>query len=621
MMPARPGAGPVVWHLGPRARPLAERLAACLGDATIAGPAPADLVAGFKSGRPIVAIAAAGIVVRHLAPHLADKRREPPVIVVDEGGRFVVPLLGGHRGANALAERLAAALAATAVVTTAGDARFGLALDAPPEGFRLAHPDDAKPVMAALLDGASCRLADPAALGDWLRASRLPLDTAAPLTIEITHERRDPAPDWLTFYPATLAIGVGCERHAPAGELAGLVAETLATAGLAQESVACVASVTLKAAEPAIHALGEALGVPVRFLERETLAAETPRLVTPSAVVEAEIGIPGVAEAAALAAAGAGGRLIVAKQKSRRCTVAVALAAAPIDPATIGRPQGRLTVLGFGPGDAPNRTAAVEAALRQADLVIGYGLYLDLVADLIGHAEARRFPLGEERDRCIAAIDAAALGRNVALVCSGDPGIYAMAALVMEILDKGGDKAGDKAGGEARARIAVTVLPGVSALQVAAARAGAPLGHDFAVVSLSDLLTPMAVIEVRLLAAARGDFALALYNPVSQRRRTALATARAILLDHRPPSTPVVIARNLGRPGEAVVTTTLGDLTVDQVDMLSIVLVGASQTRSFTRIDGGTVTYTPRGYPVGDRPAAPASGRADKPIIAPAEPE
>jgi cobalt-precorrin 5A hydrolase / precorrin-3B C17-methyltransferase len=320
------------------------------------------------------------------------------------------------------------------------------------------------------------------------------------------------------------------------------------------------------------------------------LAAEAGRLATPSAVVEAEIGIPGVAEAAALAAAGPDGRLLVPKRKSRRCTVAVALAALPIDPTRVGRPQGRLTVLGFGPGDAPTRTPAVEEALRRADLVIGYGLYLDLVADLTRHAEARRYPLGEERDRCIAAIEAAAEGRNVALVCSGDPGIYAMAALVMEILDKADD--------EAQERIAVTVLPGVSALQVAAARAGAPLGHDFAVVSLSDLLTPMAIIEKRLLAAAQGDFALALYNPVSQRRRTALATAKAILLDHRPPDTPVIVARNLGRDSETVTTTTLAELTVDQVDMLSIVLIGASGTRRFKRIDGSTVTYTPRGYEV-----------------------
>ena len=581
---------PVVWHLGPRSAALATRLATALGGAEVRGPATAELVAAFSSGRPIVAIAATGIVVRILAPALGDKRDEPPVIVVDEAGRYVVPLLGGHRGANELASRLADAIGAEPVITTAGDARFGLALDAPPTGFRLAHPEAAKPFMATLLDGAACRLEDPAGLAGWLKASRLPLAGEAPLLIEITHEKRDPATNRLTFHPATLALGVGCERDVEAEELVELVTATLAEAGFAPQAVACIASIALKAAEPAIHALARTFDVPARFFERDRLAAETPRLATPSAVVEAEIGIPGVAEAAALAAVGPLGRLLVPKRKSRRCTVAVALAPEPIDAAAVGRKRGRLTVLGVGPGDAATRTPAVSDALREAEIVIGYGLYLDLVAELIGNAEQRRYPLGEERDRCAAAIEAAARGRNVALVCSGDPGIYAMAALVMEILDKSTD--------EAAARIAVTVLPGVSALQVAAARSGAPLGHDFAVVSLSDLLTPMAVIERRLEAAAAGDFALALYNPVSQRRRTALATARRILLDHRPPTTPVIIARNLGRDGEAVVTTTLAELEVDQVDMLSIVLIGASQTRRFTRIDGGSCTYTPRGYAV-----------------------
>ncbi len=587
---ARGGPTPVVWHLGQRSRTLAGRVAAALGDTSLAGPATAELAAAFAAGRPIVAIAATGIVVRVLAPHLADKRAEPPVVVVDEAGRFAIPLLGGHQGANDLARRLAAALGAAAVVTTAGDARFDLALDRPPAGFRLAHPEAAKPFMAALLEGAACRLNDPAGLAGWLREGRLPLAAGAPLAIDVTHEQRPAAPGRLTFHPATLALGVGSERGAPAAELRELVDRTLADAGLAREAVACVASVALKAAEPAIHAVAHELGVPARFLEREAVAAERHRLATPSAAVEAEIGVPGVAEAAALAAAGPNGRLLVTKRKSRRCTVAVALAPTPIDAGQVGRAQGSLTVLGFGPGDAATRTAAVVEALVRADLVIGYSLYLDLVADLIGRAEARRYPLGEERDRCVAAIDAAAAGRDVVLVCSGDPGIFAMAALVMEILEKTTD--------EAAARIAVTVLPGVSALQVAAARAGAPLGHDFAVVSLSDLLTPMATIEQRLRAAAAGDFALALYNPVSQRRRTALATARAILLEHRPPETPVVVARNLGRESEAVTTTTLAALSVDEVDMLSIVLVGSSRTRSFTRVDGSRVTFTPRGYEV-----------------------
>ena len=352
---------PVVWHLGPRSAALAER--------------------------PIVAVAATGIVIRLLAPLLADKRHEPPVLVVDEAGRFVVSLLGGHRGANALAERLAGAIGAEAVVTTAGDSRFGVALDDPPPGFQLAHPESAKPFMAGLLEGQTCRLLDPNDLAGWLTASRLPIADDASLTIEVTHEACRAAAERLTYHPKTLALGVGCERHAPAAELETLVMTTLAEAGLAPEAIACVVSLALKAAEPAVHALSQTLDVPARFLAQDALAAEARRLATPSEVVKAEIGIPGVAEAAALAAAGPAGRLLVTKRKSRRCTVAVAIAPAPIDPRTVGRAQGRLTVLGFGPGDAASRTPAVSDALGNADLVIGYGLYLDLVADLPRHAE------------------------------------------------------------------------------------------------------------------------------------------------------------------------------------------------------------------------------------------
>jgi cobalt-precorrin 5A hydrolase/precorrin-3B C17-methyltransferase len=180
----------------------------------------------------------------------------------------------------------------------------------------------------------------------------------------------------------------------------------------------------------------------------------------------------------------------------------------------------------------------------------------------------------------------------VALVCSGDPGIYAMATLVFELLERGG-----------RAdwgRVGVTVMPGVSALQAAAARAGAPIGHDFCTISLSDLLTPWEAIQRRLKAAAEGDFVIAFYNPVSRRRTRQLAEAVEILRQHRPDDTPVVLARNLGRDGETVTVVDLAELTPDRVDMLTVVLVGSSETRRVDRSPGGggggVWVYTPRGY-------------------------
>jgi cobalt-precorrin 5A hydrolase/precorrin-3B C17-methyltransferase len=182
----------------------------------------------------------------------------------------------------------------------------------------------------------------------------------------------------------------------------------------------------------------------------------------------------------------------------------------------------------------------------------------------------------------------------VALVCSGDAGIYAMATLVFELFDKGGIT-------DAASRIEVQVSPGISALQAAAARIGAPLGHDFCTISLSDLLTPWEHIQRRVKAAGEGDFVIAFYNPVSMKRRTQLAYARDELLKYRPASTPVILATNLGREGETVRTVPLGELDVDDVDMLTVVVVGSSESRTVTTGDGKTWVYTPRGY----------SGKAD----------
>ena len=244
--------------------------------------------------------------------------------------------------------------------------------------------------------------------------------------------------------------------------------------------------------------------------------------------------------------------------------------------------------VGIGPGTPDWLTPHAATALEKADAIVGYGLYLDLVADRIAGKDHYRAPLGAEEDRVRQALNLAAGGRNVALISSGDAGIYAMASLVFECLDAGGLDDGAE-------RIAIDIAPGISAMQAAAARAGAPLGHDFCTISLSDLLTPWAAIEKRLHAAAEGDFVIAFYNPVSRRRRTQLAAAKDILLRHRPADTPVILARNLGREGEQVSTVGLDQLNVDDVDMLTLVLIGASSTRQ-VRAAGRTWTYTPRGY-------------------------
>ncbi len=402
---------------------------------------------------------------------------------------------------------------------------------------------------------------------------------------------RAPAPDEraLVYHPPVLALGVGCARGCAAAELETLVTQTLAAAGLAAGAVALVASIDLKTNEPAILSLAHRLDVPARFFSAAALREETARLANPSDVVFRAVGCHGVAEGAALAAAGADGALVVEKKRSANATCAIARAPRPLDAQKIGRARGNLRIIGIGPGSPEWRTAEAEAALAEASDVVGLKLYLDLLGAALAGKAVHDSPLGAEETRARLALDLAARGKNVALVSSGDAGIYGLAALVFELIDR-----------EARAdwsRLDVVVVPGISALQAAAARLGAPLGHDFCAISLSDLLTPWPIIERRLKAAADGDFVVALYNPRSSRRREQLARALEILSAARGADTAVAIARNLGRTGESVSVTTLARLDDAAIDMLTLVIVGSSATRILP--GDPPRLYTPRGYPLG----------------------
>jgi len=546
---------------------------------------PAILHDLFTAGRPIIGVCATGILIRTLAPFLISKESDPPVLAVAEDASVIVPLLGGHHGANALAVRLADALGSVAALTTASDVMLRVPLDAPPAGWRMRSDADYKRVAAELLSGTPARIrVEEGPSPDWL----LELQQADDAAVSALVSARADAEADLIYVPQTIVLGVGCERLAGEAEVWALVEDSLAKANIAKEAVACVASIALKAAEPAIHGVARRLGVPARFFDAARLERETPRLKNPSDLVYRETGCHGVAEGAALAGVGEEGDLILPKQRSQRATCALARSPEIVDPVRVGRARGSLAIVGIGPGAAGARTHEVEAAIRAATDLVGYKLYLDLLGPLAAHKARHGYELGEEEMRVRIALGLAAQGRDVALVCSGDAGIYAMATLVFELIDREGNADW--------ARVEITGLPGVSAMQTAAARIGAPLGHDFCAISLSDLLTPWEAIEQRLLTAAAGDFVVAFYNPVSQRRRTQLAAARDILLRHRPMETPVVLARNLGREGESVLVVALGELKIEDVDMLTLVIVGSSATRTVPRPDGGVWVYTPRGY-------------------------
>ena len=541
----------------------------------------------FMEGHPVIGICAAGILIRALGSHLGSKRTDPAVISIAENGSSVVPLLGGHRGANRMAREFATELGGHAAITTAGDVSLGFGLDDPPPGWAITDGTDYKFFSASLLSGTSVNLVTEVGDCDWLMAGNLSLDDTADLTIRVTDQHTSLSDTQLVLHPPVLALGVGCERGCDLGEVYELVKKTIYDAGLSKQSIACVTSIDVKSDEKAVLALAEKLGVPARFFSASELEALTPRLKTPSDVVFAEVGCHGVSEGAALAAGGVDAELIVPKTKSARVTCAIARSPKDINAKTVGRARGKLTIVGIGPGASDWRTPAVTKALTKATDVVGYGLYLDILGGLIDGKERHQSELAQEEDRVRRSLELAAEGRDVALVCSGDAGIYALATLVFELLDREKDTDWN--------RIDISVEPGVSAIQAAAARIGAPIGHDFCLISLSDLLTPWEEIERRLKAAADGDFVVGLYNPVSKRRRHQLEIARDTLLTGRPPETPVIIARNLGRRTENVSVITLGELNPDHADMLTLVLIGNCQTQHFTAGENSWI-YTPRGY-------------------------
>ena len=554
------------------------------------GKARAHIANLFSSGRPIIGICAAGILIRAVAPHLRHKSSDAPVLAISESGRHVVPLIGGHHGAITLSRTVSEVLEAELAMTTAGDVRWRISLDEPPAGWRLVNTGAAARVMPQLLAGDGAFLDGEALpeLNDWF--AHVPRGSAVTLTA--TRQQRTPTETQLVFCPQDILLGVGCARGAAADEVIDLVMAELQAANINAASIVAVVTADIKADEPAIHALASLLAVPVRVFDRDALGAETDRLETPSQVVFDEIGVHGVAEAAALAAAGPDGKLIHPKAKSGNATMALAQAGTFPLPTLPGRKPGRVMLIGIGPGKAEWRTPEASQMILGADELVGYDLYIDLLGAAAAHIPRRDFKLGEEEARCRYALESAATGKDVAVICSGDAGIYAMGALVYELLDRSQDAGGVSS---AARRVTISTAPGISALQAAAARSGAILGHDFCAISLSDLLTPWAAIEKRIHAAGAGDFVVAFYNPVSRRRRTQLAAARDILMQYRGGDVPVLLASSLGRPEEELKFRTLGSLDIDEVDMLTTVMVGASSSRHLS-LGRGEAVYTPRGY-------------------------
>ncbi|MFE9094937.1 precorrin-3B C(17)-methyltransferase [Streptomyces sp. NPDC007264] len=539
-----------------------DRLAAAWPDRTrvYEGPVGEAVRSAFAECEQLVCFLATGAVVRLIAPLLRDKAGDPGVVCVDEGGRFAVSLVGGHAGgANELAREVAEVLGAEPVVTTATDA-VGLpgldTLGLPVEG-------DVAGVSRALLDG------EPVALRAEVSWPLPPLPVipgAGVCTVRVTDALVEPGEGEVVLRPPSLVAGVGASKGAPVEEVLELVEGCLREAGLSVASLAELATVEAKAGEPGIVGAAQRLGVPlVAYAAEELAEVEVPN---PSDAPLAAVGTPSVAEAAALVR---GGELLVPKRKSagRPATATCAVARRP------GR--GRLAVVGLGPGARDLLTPRARAELRRASVLVGLDQYVDQIRDLLRPGtRILESGLGAEEERARTAVAEARKGHAVALIGSGDAGVYAMASPALA---------------EASEDIDVVGVPGVTAALAAAALLGAPLGHDHVSISLSDLHTPWEVIERRVRAAAESDLVVTFYNPRSRGRDWQLPKALAILAEHREPATPVGVVRNASRPDESARLTTLAGLDPATVDMMTVVTVGNTATR---RVAGRMVT--PRGY-------------------------
>ncbi|MDI3356136.1 precorrin-3B C(17)-methyltransferase [Pseudomonas sp. UYIF39] len=512
----------------------------------------------YQQNTPIIALCAAGIVIRTLAPLLLEKGAEPPVLAVAEDGSAVVPLLGGLGGVNVMAREIAAGLEVAAAITTSGELRFGTCLLNPPSGYALGDLELGKRFVSDLLAGQSVRVEGAA---PWLAQAQLLEDPHAQLSIHVGHAERAPAANELMIYPRNVLVAVSAE----VADLPGAIRSALHQANIAVQSLACLLVSDLDMASAALREAALDLGVPLRFASVSGGVSELSRHSVPNAtIVSADTGI------------------------------AIAVATQPLDAAQIGRARGRLAVIGLGPGAAELMVPAVKAELARATDVLGYETYVRMAGpfreDQVLHCTDNR----EEMQRARHAFELAAQGRSVIVVSSGDPGVFAMAAAVLEALYESSEPSWHS--------VDLEILPGVSASLATAAQAGAPLGHDFCVMSLSDNLKPWAIIEKRLDLAAEADLALAFYNPISRARPWQLGQALAIVGRHRTPETVVVLGRDIGRPGQSLRVTTLGELTPDQVDMRTMVLIGSSTTCVFPRAEGGEWVYTPRWY--GIKPAS-----------------
>ncbi|WP_017293480.1 precorrin-3B C(17)-methyltransferase [Geminocystis herdmanii] len=578
------------------------------------------LVNIWHESKAIIFTLAMGAVVRLITPLLTDKNTDPAIIVIDRSLNYVISLTGGHQGnADKLTELLANELEAKPIITSASSSLNLPSIDTFGHIFGWQKGEgNWTEVSINIARNKPILIQQNSGLKWW--QNRLPshqsfiFDTPESSLVKTTPENNEnslkieikdikgmvyigvektPKVDipCISWHPRLLWVGIGCERDTSPSLIESAVTDVLNKYNLEQKAIASLATIDLKNDEIGILALAKKWNLPLQIFTSEELNSVS--VPNPSSIVENEVGTPSVAEASALKAGLLPNLsenqlkspyLVVPKQiirslgKKGAVTVAIARSNLEYNPN-----QGKLYLIGTGPGNIEYLTSTAKTALKEADIIIGYSLYIDLIKSLLRPEQIiESSPITQERQRAQRAIELAKWGLKVAVISSGDCGIYGMAGLVLELLaNQNWDTK----------QPPLQVFSGITAMQSVAAKIGSPLMHDFCAISLSDLLTPWDVIEKRLIAAASADFITAIYNPRSNTRTQQIVKTQEIFLQYRNPNTPVAIARSVTRDDENIVITTLEMMLTHSIDMLTTVIIGNSTTKRYHDL-----LITPRGY-------------------------
>ena len=541
----------------------------------------------------IIFIGSIAASIRIINPFLTSKDQDPGVIVIDNKCSKIVPLIGLHQSnTQNIAYQIANLLGGEIIETNNSNDQSFLNLDAFGNQWGWKRSGSIKDWSNLVIKQAKnekifCKQLSGNSLWKTSESGEIinqiyqeeteKPDTTFHVSIFENHKT--------SWHPPVLWIGIGCERNTSKELIANSLNNFLKSKNLSHHSIAGFATVDIKKDEKGILELAEENNLPIKFFNKEDLSKII--VPNPSNIVQKEIGTPSVAEASCLLAAGEESKLLEEKRifkgkdfpkiKSGAVTIAIAESKNQYYPT-----NGEIHIIGSGPGDISLITNNARKALSRCTVWIGYEMYLDLIKPLKRSDQVLvKSKLTQEKERCIKAIKLAEEGIKVALISSGESGFYGMAGLLLELLQKI----------KKEHRPYFEVHPGISSVQLAAAISGAPLMNDFCSISLSDKLTPWSLIEKRIEGALIGDFVIALFNPQSIERNWQLKSVIKKCLKSRSSSTPVLIARQVGREDQSKKFFTLNTIPFKEIDMLSIIIIGNSQT---TLVD--EIFLTPRGY-------------------------